>query len=172
MRFSEQQSYFHIFKVSILETSFLIFLLRPHYQNFNKRLVKSPKLYFLDTGLLCYLLRVRSPQDLRIHSARGAVFETWVISGLLKNYYNRGEEPDIYFWRDSAGHEVDIVIDRGRELVPVEMKSGETIGGDFFKGLDYWRSLPGQSNCPATLVYGGNASFMRRKIAVISWNQW
>ena len=117
-------------------------------------------------------MRIRSPEDLRIHSARGAVFESWVISELLKNYYNRGEESDIYFWRDSAGHEVDIVIDHGRELVPVEIKSGETIGGDFFKGFDYWRSLPGQSNCPATLVYGGNVSFMRRKIAVISWNQW
>lgn len=158
--------------LSILEASFIVILLRPHYRNFNKRLVKLPKLYFLDTGLLCYLLRIRSPEDLRLHAARGAIFETLVISELLKNYYNRGAEPDIYFWRDSAGHEVDLLIDRGRELIPVEIKSGETVADDFFKGLNYWRSLPGQHECPAALVYGGASSFKRKNIAVYSWDHW
>ena len=158
--------------LSVLESSFLIYLLRPHHQNFNKRLIRSPKLYFLDTGLLCYLLRIRSSEDLRTHANRGAVFESWVISEILKNYRNRDEEPDIYFWRDAAGHEVDLLIDRGGSFVPVEIRSGETIGGDFFKGLEYWRSLPDQADCPAALVYGGNKSYRRREIAVTSWQHW
>ena len=158
--------------ISILEASFLVYSLRPHFKSFNKRLVKSPKLYFLDTGLLCYLLRIRNPDDLRIHAARGAVFETWVLSELLKNYFNCGLEPDVYFWRDSTGHEVDLLIDRGTELIPVEIKSGETIGSDFFRGLDYWRSLPGQSRCPAAMIYGGKTSFTRKNVAITSWAHW
>jgi predicted AAA+ superfamily ATPase len=158
--------------LSILEASFIVVLLRPHHQNFSKRMIKSPKLYFLDTGLLCYLLRIRSAEDLRIHAARGPVFEAWAISELLKGYYHRGKEPDVFFWRDSAGHEIDALIDQGKELVPVEIKSGETIADDFLKGIDYWRTLPGQQDAPAGLVYGGGSSFMRRGVAVYSWNDW
>jgi predicted AAA+ superfamily ATPase len=158
--------------LSILEASFLIVLLRPHFRNFNKRLVKSPKLYFLDTGLLCYLLRIRSSDELRIHSARGAVFESWALSELLKNYYNRGIEGDVYFWRDSTGHEVDLLVEQGRELIPIEIKSGETVVSDSTKGLDFWKTLPGQEKCRAVLVYGGASSYVRRNIAVTSWQDW
>jgi hypothetical protein len=158
--------------LSILETSFIIFLLRPHHRNFNKRLVKSPKLYFLDTGLLCYLLRIQSPEQLTTHAARGAVFESWVVTELLKNYYNRGATPDLYFWRDSTGHEIDILIDHGQELVPIEVKSGQTFASDFLKSLAYWKSLPGQEHCRAALVYGGDSSYMRHRIAVLSWRHW
>ena len=158
--------------LSVLEASFLIFLLRPHYRNFSKRLVKSPKLYFLDTGLLCYLLRIRSAEDLRVHAARGAVFETFVISELLKSQYHHAAEPDLYFWRDSAGHEIDLVIDQGQDLVAVEIKSSETIADDFFKGLDFWRTLPGQEHAPAALVHGGTDAYLRRGFAVYSWNLW
>jgi len=158
--------------LSILETSFIIFLLRPHHRNFNKRLVKSPKLYFLDTGLLCYLLRIQSPEQLTTHCARGAVFESWVVTELLKNYYNRGATPDLYFWRDSTGHEIDILIDHGQELVPIEVKSGQTFASDFLKSLAYWKSLPGQEHCRAALVYGGDSSYMRHRIAVLSWQHW
>jgi uncharacterized protein len=158
--------------LSILEASFLVAILRPYHGNLNKRLVKSPKLYFLDTGLLCYLLRIRSADELRFHGARGAVFEAWVVSELLKNYYNRGAEPDVFFWRDSAGHEVDIVIEHeGRQIV-VEIKSGETVADDFFKTLRYWRKLPGQVAAPAALVYGGKSSFMRDGVAVRCWDHW
>ena len=81
-------------------------------------------------------------------------------------------DPDVYFWRDSAGHEVELVIDQGKVLVPVEIKSGQTVGGDFFKGLDYWRSLPGQDGCRAALVYGGDSSYIREAVAVTSWEDW
>ena len=95
-----------------------------------------------------------------------------MVSELLKNYYNQGMEPDAYFWRDSAGHEVDLVIDHGDRLIAVEIKSGETIAGDFFKSLRYWRKLPGQAESPAALVYGGEASYFRDNVAVYSWEQW
>ena len=156
--------------LSVLETSFLVTLLRPHHRNFGKRLIRSPKLYFLDTGLLCYLLRIRSPEDLAIHASRGAVFESFVISEHLKNYLHRGLEPDLYFWRDSAGHEIDVVIENGLELTPVEIKSGQTFAGDFLDGLLFWREIVGDDSAPAAIVYGGDRSFTRRGIPVYSWS--
>lgn len=155
--------------LSVLEASFLIMLLRPHHRNFSKRLIKSPKLHFLDSGLLCYLLRVRSPEDLRAHPARGPIFESFVISELLKAYHHQGLEPDVYFWRDSAGHEMDVLLDWGGEQVPLEVKSGETVGGDFFRSLRYWRKLVGDDDAPAGLVYGGDRSFVREGVSVYSW---
>jgi len=106
--------------LSVLETSFLVTLLRPHHRNFSKRLVKSPKLFFLDTGLLCYLLRIRSPEDLAIHALRGSVFESYVVSEFLKNHLHHGQEADLYFWRDSAGHEIDLIIERVCSRTPGE----------------------------------------------------
>lgn len=158
--------------LSVLEASFIIYLLRPHNRNFNKRLIKSPKLYFIDSGMLCYLLRIRRPEDLRLHAARGAVFESWVVSEILKAYYHQALKPDLYFWRDSAGHEIDLLIDLADVLVPVEIKSGQTLGSDFFAGLNYWRTLPGQADCPAALVSGGDASYQRSEINVLSWRHW
>ncbi len=158
--------------LSILEASFVVYLLRPHHRNFNKRLVKSPKLYFLDTGLLCYLLRIPSAADLASHAARGAIFETWVVSEALKNSYNRGVEPDVCFWRDSAGHEVDLLIDRGTKQIPIEAKSGQTIASDFFADLDHWRALAGGPDSAAGLVYGGDESYRRKGVSVMSWSDW
>ena len=143
-----------------------MFLLRPHHKNFNKRLIKTPKLYFIDTGLLCYLLRIRSPQDLAIHNARGVIFENFVIAELLKNLLNRSLDPNIYFWRDSQGHEIDLLIDLGNDLIPVEIKSGQTVAADFFKGLDYWRSLTKLEDAAGSLVYGGERSYRRRGFVV------
>jgi predicted AAA+ superfamily ATPase len=158
--------------LSLLEASFAVFLLRPHHRNFNKRLVKSPKLFFVDTGLLCFLLRIRTAQELRTHSMRGPVFENFVIGELLKNFHNRGELPDIYFWRDHRGNEVDLIVDCGDTLIPVEIKSGQTVVADFFRALDYWRHLAGESQQTAALVYGGDDSQKRRDIVVYSWRQW
>jgi predicted AAA+ superfamily ATPase len=158
--------------LSVLEASFIVHLLRPYHNNFNKRLVKSPKLYFIDTGLLCYLLRIRTPEDLVTHAARGAVFENFVLAELLKAFLNRGEEPDLYFWRDAAGNEVDFLLERGSTLTAIEAKSGQTIAGDWLKGLDFWRCLPGQQEAPAALVYGGEESMRRQGVSVYSWRAW
>ncbi|MBK7189884.1 MAG: ATP-binding protein [bacterium] len=156
--------------LSVLETSYIVKLLRPHHRNFSKRLVKSAKLYFLDTGLLCYLLRIRSPEELRTHALRGAVFESFVFSELMKNQLNRGLEADLYFWRDSSGKEIDFVIDRGHELVPVEAKSAITISEDALAWLGHWQALAGQDGGPAALVYGGDTCVNRSTAAVYSWN--
>lgn len=155
--------------LSILEASFLVFLLRPYHANFGKRLIKSPKLYFLDTGLLCYLLRIQSPQDLRLHGSRGAIFESFVVSDLLKNFLNRGREADLYFWRDSTGHEIDVVIDRGLERIAVEIKSSQTVAEDFFSGIDFWRKLVGDPEAPSALVYGGDRTYRRSGVSVHTW---
>lgn len=155
--------------ISILEASFLVHLLRPYHANFGKRLIKSPKLYFLDTGLLCYLLRIQSPEDLRLHAGRGPIFESFVISELIKNFLHQGKEPDLYFWRDSTGHEIDAVVDLGSERVAVEIKSGETVAADFFAGLDFWRTLVEDPEAPAALVIGGDRSYRRRGVQVYSW---
>jgi predicted AAA+ superfamily ATPase len=155
--------------LSVLEASFLLVLHRPHHKNFSKRLVKSPKIHFLDTGLLCYLLRIRSPEDLRIHAQRGSIFESFVISELLKNYLHQGLELDLYFWRDSTGHEIDVLIDRGKELIPVEIKSGETITADFFTDLRFWKELTGSPDASAALVYGGDQALRRSGVIVYPW---
>lgn len=155
--------------ISVLEASFLITLLRPHHRNFGKRLVKSPKLYFLDTGLLCFLLRIQSPQELYAHAARGFIFEGFVLSELFKNYVHRGERPSLYFWRDASGHEIDFLIDMGSHLLPVEAKSAQTVADDFFDEITYWRGLSGKPNEPAALVYGGDRPLKRREIIVYPW---
>lgn len=155
--------------LSILEASFLTTLLRPHHRNFGKRLIKSPKLYFLDPGLLCSLLGIRDADDLRVHASRGAVFETFVLAELVKAYAHRGRRPPLFFWRDSTGHEVDFLIDRGTELLSIEAKSGETAPGSFFEGLAWWRDLLDEPEAPALLLYGGDEAFTHRGIAARSW---
>jgi len=155
--------------ISVLEASFIVTLLRPHYKNFGKRLIKSPKLYFLDSGLLCYLLHIRSPEDLFHRAERGAVFESFVVSEMYKNFMHRGEQPNLYFWRDASGHEVDIILDLGPELTPVETKSGQTIASDFFDNLIYWREISGHKTARAALIYGGELSFKRSGVVVYPW---
>lgn len=154
--------------LSVLEASFLVLLLRPHHNNLGKRLIKSPKLYFLDSGLLCFLLGIRSPDDIVHHALRGAIFETLVLSELHKNFLHRGEPSELYFWRDSTGHEVDFVIDLGRQQIGIEAKSGETMADDFFDGLRYWRSLV-RRKTGAALVYGGNRRFIQDDVVVHPW---
>lgn len=154
--------------MSLLIASYVVFLLRPHQKNFNKRLIKSPKLYFYDTGLVCYLLNIRSAESLSLHSQRGAIFETYVISEMIKTCMNAGIEPPLYYWRDSQGHEVDLIVEDGETLFPVEIKSGQTVNGSMFDGLDYWRKLSGVEN--GMLCYGGNASYIRNGIDVRAWD--
>jgi hypothetical protein len=155
--------------LSILETSFIIKLLRPHYKNFNKRLIKSPKLYFTDTGLLCRLLKIRSAEELRTSDLRGPVFETWVISEFIKNFYNRRREPDLYFWRDSIANEVDLLISRGRELLPVGIKSSRTFNSNLIKELTFWRDLTNTYNHPGVLIYGGDRVLEYKELAILPW---
>ncbi len=157
--------------LSVLEASFVTFRLQPYHRHFNKRLTKRPKLYFVDTGLLCWLLRIRDADQLTTHAARGAVFENLVIAETLKAVCNAGQPPDLYFWRDHQDHEVDLLVETPDGPHAVEIKSGETVAGDFFKGITHWRSLSGQS-APATLVYGGRESYTRGGVDVRAWRDW
>lgn len=154
--------------ISILEASFVVFLLRPHHQNFNKRLVKQPKLYFYDTGLASHLLGLHKSEDLVSHYMRGALFENFVVADLIKQRYNQGRESNLNFWRDNHGHEVDVVISAGENLIPLEIKSSQTISSEQFKSLSYWYELTGKKN-DGYLVYAGNASQERTMGRVMSW---
>lgn len=155
--------------LSVLEASFIVTLLRPHYENFGKRLIKSPKLYFLDTGLLCYLLQVQKPQELIHRAERGSIFENFVIAELIKNFMNRGERPSLYFWRDVTGHEIDVLIDLGSHLIPLEIKSGQTLASDFFTHLHYYNKLASRDTIPSALIYGGTQCVRRSSIVTYPW---
>lgn len=155
--------------LSILQASYIIFLLQPHHNNLSKRLVKSPKLYFYDTGLACALTSITDELQLRTNFMYGALFETYVIADLIKNNFNAGKKPNIYFWRDNHGHEVDAIIEYGSELIPIEIKGSETVVQDFFKGLDWWNELANTNPENSYLIYAGTESHQRSKGRVISW---
>jgi predicted AAA+ superfamily ATPase len=140
--------------IGVLEASFIIFRLQPHHKNFNKRIVKMPKLYFYDVGLASALLGVQEAGQLEFHPFKGGLFENMVVVELLKQRLNKGKLNNMYFWRNSKGNEIDIVIDNFDELIPIEIKSGKTITNDYFKGLKYWNNLTGFSG--GKVIYGGN----------------
>ena len=152
--------------LTVLETSFIAYRLQPYYQNFSKRIVKTPKVYFYDTGLAAFLLGIRSVSDLGVHFARGALFENLVINELTKNWLNRGQRPPFYFWSDQSNHEVDLLIDRGTSLMAVEIKSSKTIQPDFFRGLQYFSTLAPQTT--PVLLYGGNSPQQRTGVKVLT----
>ena len=156
--------------ISILEASYIVYLLQPHHQNFNKRLIKTPKLYFCDPGLAVYLLTIRDPAQLNAHAQRGALFETFVVGELLKAHYNQGWPADLYFWRDRSGHEIDLLIQRSAGLQPIEIKSGQTLNREFFKGLHRWLGLAGPAAVDPTLIYGGPTAATHQGIRVVPWN--
>ncbi|MFA5513450.1 MAG: ATP-binding protein [Sphaerochaetaceae bacterium] len=155
--------------LSILQTSFVITLLPPYEKNFNKRLTRSPKLYFLDTGLLCYLLHISEADELLVSSFRTAVFETFVVSELFKSSYNAGLRPPLYFWHVSGEKEVDVVIDRGSHLpIPIEIKSGRTANPAMARYIDEWIAH-GKAKS-GLVIYGGNEYFSLGKVEFVSWS--
>ncbi len=157
--------------ISVLEASYIIYLLQPHYQNFNKRLVKTPKLYFLDTGLAVWLLGIHDPAQLLLHPLYGPLFESFVVSEFLKARLHTGLESNLYFWRDRSGHEVDLLVDEGRRILPVEVKAGQTVAADFLKPIKRWQELAGEAAGPAMLIYGGIEQQERSDCSVIPWRQ-
>lgn len=154
--------------LSVLEASFLVYLLQPHHANFRKRLVKAPKLYFVDCGLACYLLGITDAAQLVSHPSRGALFETYVVGELLKACYNRVKRPNLFFFRDHTGHEVDVLIDRTTTVRPVEIKSSATLRSGLFQPLDFYASLNPDAEKGA-LVYAGEDEQRRTKADVFSF---
>ena len=139
--------------LGVLEASFIVFRLQPHHRNYNKRVVKMPKLYFYDTGLVCALLGIQNSRQLEFHPFKGSLFENMVVVDLLKKQLNQGKPNNLYFWRNKTGNEIDVLIDNFDELIPIEIKSGKTITNDYFKGLKYWNNLTGYTG--GKVIYGG-----------------
>lgn len=140
--------------LSVLEASFVIFRLQPYHRNYNKRVVKMPKLYFYDTGLATNLLGIQKADQLILHPFRGALFENMVIVELLKQRWNKAKPDNLYFWRDNAGHEMDVIMENAGEVKPVEIKSGKTITTAYFKGLLYWHHLTDSTG--GLVIYAGD----------------
>ena len=157
--------------LSVLEASYLIYLLPSFHKNFSKRLIKSPKLFFYDTGLVCSLLKIENAEQLKTHYLRGAIFEGYVITEIIKHRYNQGLEPHVYYWKEKHGNEVDCIIEKANQLLAIEIKSGKTINNDFFKGLKYWQSLSGDKSKNSFLIYGGEQKQKREHGQVLGWNQ-
>jgi hypothetical protein len=155
--------------ISVLEASYIVFLLYPHYRNFGKRLIKAPKLYFYDSGLAAWLLGIQDAAHLSMHPSKGPLFEGFVISELLKARFNKGLPSNLYFWRDSAGNEIDVIVEQGETLIPIEIKAGQTVTSDAIAGLEKWHVLASQPEVPAFLVYGGTEKQERKGIAIRSW---
>jgi len=154
--------------IGILESSFVIYLLKSHHKNFNKTIVKRPKIYFYDVGLVCSLLGIKKISHLENNPFRGAIFETMVVSELIKQYTNKGIAPPLYYWRDKTGHEIDIIIDDYDSLVPIEIKTGQTITSNWFKNLSYWTHLSKEEN--AYVLYAGEQKQKRsNSITIVNW---
>jgi predicted AAA+ superfamily ATPase len=154
--------------IGILESSFIIFLLRPFYKNFNKTIVKRPKLYFYDSAIACSLLQIRTINHLINHPLRGALFECFMIAEVVKKQMNGGKEFELYFWRDKTGREIDLIIDTPSETIPVEIKAGKTVHQEFFKNIRYWLNLSGEKN--GKVLYAGDTEQKRSEgIEVVCW---
>lgn len=155
--------------LALLEQSYIIFQLQPFWQNIGKRLVKTPKLYFYDTGLACQLLEIGDERQLALHYMRGHLFENMMLTDMYKQYYNRAQDPQIYFWRDNLGNELDALISAGGTYYPVEIKASKTVQSSFFKGLDYWSQLV---DCKDNryLIYAGEQEQRRTQTIILPWN--
>ena len=156
--------------ISVLEASYIIFLLKPHHENFSKKLIKTPKLYFYDTGLLCYLLRLRE-EDLPLSPYKGFIFESLIISECCKYNKNYRIGLDFYFWRDSKGIEVDLLFQKRQKLFSVEIKSGQTIQSKFFANLKRYQKYSGSDSDQSFLIYGGQEEQKRSSGKIISWRK-
>jgi predicted AAA+ superfamily ATPase len=141
--------------IGILETSFIAFRLQPWHKSFNKRIVKMPKLYFYDTGLAVALMGIENHTQLTMHPFRGNLFENLVVLEFLKHRFNQGKTNNLFFWRDNTGNEIDLLIEKDTERFPVEIKSGQTIPDEFFKGIRFWEKLTGTEG--GYLIYDGES---------------
>lgn len=156
--------------LSILERSYIVFLLPPYFENFNKRIIKSPKLYFYDTGLASHLLGLRKNEDLTDESSIGNLFENLVVAELIKNNLHKNLLKNYWFWRNSQGIEVDILVKKGSFFYISEIKSTQTILPKLVKGLNYYEKISNGKVKNKTIIYGGNESYKRNDYVVTSWS--
>lgn len=157
--------------LNLLEASYIVYRLPPYFKNFNKRLVKTPKLYFYDSGIVCLLLGIDSPSYLQAHAHRGAIFEGYVLAEIYKFSLAMGQRPALYFWRDHIGMEIDALLMHGDKCLSLEIKSGETINADYFNHLKQWEKIPTDFKKEAFVVYSGESSAKRGNISILPWNK-
>jgi len=155
--------------ISVLEASYIVTFLKPYYSNINKRLLKTPKLYFLDVGLAVFLLGFDKASDLSNHPQRGALFESFVVAELLKHRFNSGKTDNLFFYRDRAGNEVDILLNYGDKLFGVEVKSSETFHNDFLKGLTFIKSQMAEKIKGCGVIYGGDLNQRREDVQIVGF---
>jgi len=152
-----------------LQVGYLVTTLPPHFASYRKRIRKRPRLHFLDTGLACYLLGIRDAATLERHPLRGSVFESFVVAELVKHLTAVRRDAPLYHWRDATGHEIDVLIDAGDRLIPVEVKSGRTVSATACDTIRWWTSLPGNPNRGGVLVHGGERTFDFKEVRVLPW---
>jgi uncharacterized protein len=155
--------------LSLLEASYIIFLLYPYYKNLGKRLIKSPKLYFVDTGVACSLINIRSPEALIHHYLRGGLIESFIISDLFKQYYNLDRRPSLYFWRDYHGNKIDCILEEALYVTPIEIKGGKTVAFDYFKQFKYWKEIATLLPSRTFVIYAGSENRSWPEAKVLSW---
>ncbi|MDR3338301.1 MAG: ATP-binding protein [Treponema sp.] len=157
--------------IGVLETSGIMYIMRPYYRNYGKRLVKSPKIHFLDPGLTCRLLGIRGREQLFIHPLRGNIFESFIVSELLKHRFNAGLSADLYSWSDNTKNEIDALIEDCTTITAIEIKSGQTILPEFLNGLKSWIKFSGSSAKDCYLVYAGNINMTQQDMHIVSWDR-
>lgn len=157
--------------MSVLESSYILFFLRPYYRNIGRRLIKSPKLYFYDTGIACSLLSIDSTKDLYNHYIRGYLFENLLIADLIKQRENAGLKPNIYFWRDKSDYEIDCIIEEGSTLVPLEIKSTQSFNTHFLDGFARWNEETHTDPSQNILAYAGDLSLKAQRGKIVNWQE-
>lgn len=157
--------------LSVLESSYIIHSLQPYYNNFNKRIIKSPKLYFHDTGLACSLLGIKQATQIETHFLKGGLFENLIISEILKSSYNKGGQPELYFWRDSHGNEIDILWQKNLRLDRIEMKYNNTFSSAYLKGINSFNAIDKIPAGKNWLVLGTHEFQKRTDLRIIDWQQ-
>ena len=155
--------------LSILEASYLIFRLPPYFENLGKRFIKSPKLYFTDVGLAAYLLGITDLVQIDRDPLRGALVENLVIVELLKTLLNHGLDHELYFYRDQQKNEIDVILKRAHQLIPIEIKAGQTMQTEFLKGLRYFNKLVGERCEQGYLIYSGKDEFKVDKFKILNY---
>jgi predicted AAA+ superfamily ATPase len=156
--------------LSVLESSYIVFLLQPYYQNFNKRVIKTPKIYFYDTGLLCHLLGIKTTKDLKSNQHFGNIFENFIISELRKNRTNHQQSGDMYFFRDSAGNEVDVILEKDGSIIPIEIKSSVKFDSVYLKNIRWWQKLNRTDG--GMLIYSGvDKQDVDSQIEILNWKR-
>ncbi len=157
--------------LSVLESSYIVFLLQPYHVNFNKRIIKTPKLYFYDTGLLCHLLKITNPKSIQLHPLKGSLFENLIVAEAFKQNDHKYLHADFCFWRDASGNEVDLLVEHNDKLSIAEINASSTIKNEHFKGLNYFGALEGSNVKSKNLIYTGALNQKRSQLNVFSWKE-